>query len=121
MSSNLEQSQWIGTVCGQFESHGVDIAPWAAKWERGRINYPPTAMEFGFRRMSLRAYAYLSLTATAEEAREARPLKGAAPDTSSASAFFRGTYRTGIDQLRLKRKKLGASNTNRKEPATVLG
>lgn len=37
-----------------FESRGVDIAPRAAKWERGRINYPPTAVEFGFRRMSLK-------------------------------------------------------------------
>lgn len=33
-----------------FESCGVDIVPRAAKWERGRINYPPTAVEFGFRR-----------------------------------------------------------------------
>jgi hypothetical protein len=81
----------------------------------------PQRWSLVFRRMSLRAYAYLSLTATAEEAREASPLKNAAPDTSSASAFFRGIYRTGIDQLRLKRRKLGASNTNRKEPATVLG
>tara|TARA_R100001244_G_scaffold125838_1_gene96071 strand:+ start:257 stop:442 length:186 start_codon:yes stop_codon:yes gene_type:complete len=38
------------------------------------------------------AYAYLSLSVTAEEAREARPPKDAAPDTSAASAFFGGIY-----------------------------
>lgn len=63
-----------------FESRGADISPRAAKWERGRINYPSTVMEFGFRRMFYdMAYAYLSLSAITEEAREARPLRGAAP------------------------------------------
>jgi hypothetical protein len=67
-----------------FESRGADILPRAAKWERGRVNYPPTVVEFGFRRMFYdMAYAHLSLSVITEEARKARPPRCAAPSLVS--------------------------------------